>query len=98
MEFINMLEETPAKIFSLLGVSMFSMFFLFAVATTNASFEGADNTLPDIFAPQNVVSILDNVSNSYSNFVSAYFINPAKQDFALAYDNIAFIAENVAPQ
>ena len=90
-------QETPAKVFSLLGAAMFSMFLLFGVTLTNASFTGTETTLPDIFAPVNVTASLDNIANSYSKFVYANLLDQASQDYALAADNISFAIDEASP-
>ncbi|MBI5530431.1 MAG: hypothetical protein HY918_02935 [Candidatus Doudnabacteria bacterium] len=92
-----MTQETPGKVFSLLGAAFASMFFLFAVTTSNASFEKMEVPFPDVFAPSQVVATLDSVANGYSNFVYANLINPAKQDYAFYADNVSFVAEEAGP-
>ena len=79
-----MTEETPAKVLSLLGVALVSMSFMFAVTVSNASFTQVYNPMPDIFAPANVMAVLDNVSNSYSNFVYAQLVRPEAPGYAMA--------------
>jgi len=91
------IQETPAKVLSLLGTAMFSMFLLFGVTFTNASFERTENIMPDVFSPANVTAMLDNVSSGYSNFVQQTLLVPLQQDYALAQDNIAFIIDEAGP-
>ena len=92
-----MTQETPAKVFSLLGTAVFSMFFLFAVASTNASFSKTETTLPDAFSPNNVMAFLDNVSSSYSNFVDANVVEPAQDSYAIAKYNLDYIIDEAGP-
>jgi len=91
-----MTEETPAKVMGLLGVSLFSMAFLFAISLTNASFQGTETALPSPFSPDKVVAILnhdpfgpehilpglDKVASAYSNFVHQNVTGPAQESFA----------------
>ena len=91
-----MIEETPAKVMGLLGVSLFSLAFLFAVSLTNASFRGTETQLPSPFSPDKVVALLnhdpfgpehvmpglDKVASSYSNFVHQNVTGPAQESFA----------------
>jgi hypothetical protein len=93
-----MTQETPAKVLSLLGISLVSMAFMFAVTISNASFTQVYNPVPDIFGPSKVVAALDNVSNSYSNFVYAQFVRPEAPEYAMAADNLAFIGQNAGSQ
>ena len=93
-----MTQETPAKVFSLLGAALVSLSFMFAVTVSNASFTQVYNPVPDIFAPAKVMTVLDKASNSYSNFVYAQFIRPEAPGFAMAADNLAFIGQEAGPQ
>lgn len=90
-------QETPGKVFGLLGASFVSMFFLFAVTVSNASFERMETPFPDVFAPSKVVAVLDNVASNYSQFVFANLVNPAKQDYGFYADNISYIGQEVGP-
>ena len=92
-----MTEETPVKVMSLMTAALTSMFFLFTVAFSTASFQGVQQAMPDPFAPAKVVAALDNVSNSYAMFVDKYLINPAQSEYAYISDNVNFVAENVSP-
>lgn len=93
-----MTEESPQKVLSLLGVALVSMSFLFAVTITNASFTKTEMPLPDVFGPQNVVSVLDGAANDYSNFVTAYLVQPAQSDLAYfvssVNQNAAWVMDN----
>jgi hypothetical protein len=92
-------EESPAKVMSLLGVALSSMFFLFAVTVSSPGFGvQQQNPFPDPFAPAKVMAVLDNTSNSYSNFLNAYLFEPAGQQVAFLQDNASFIADNAGPQ
>jgi hypothetical protein len=93
-----MTQETPAKVFSLLGAALFSMALLFSVTLSNASFDKVYSPLPDIGSPTQVVSMLDYASNGYSKFVYANLITPAKYTFAFMGDNAAYAAQNAGSQ
>ena len=93
-----MTQETPAKVLSLLGVALVSMSFMFAVTLSNASFTQVYNPIPDIFSPAKVMAVLDNVSNSYSNFVYDQLVKPEAPGYALAADNLAFIGQGAGHQ
>lgn len=82
----------------LLGAALLSMSFLFAVTFSQASFSQVYQPLPDVFAPANVVASLDQVSHDYAIYVQKTFIARAQSDYALAADNIAFIAQEDGPQ
>jgi len=84
--------ESPAKVMSLVGVSLFSMAFLFSVASTDASFSGTYGHISDPFAVGNVVSVIDNASQSYSNFLAVNFIEPIAKDYKIYGENIAWIS------
>ncbi len=86
-----MTQESPEKVFSLLIASLFSMAFLFAVTTTDASFAGAQTQAYDLFAPQRVVSVLDSAAASYSKFISNNFLQPLTADYTVYADNRAWI-------
>ena len=45
-----------------------------------------ENPFPDVFAPTNVVAVLDNAASVYSRFVYENLINPAEQDYAYYAD------------
>ena len=90
-------QESPAKVMSLLGGALASMFFLFMVTASGASFDNAQ-AMPDPFASQNVVAILDVTANSYNNFLQAYLIQPATEQYAFVGDDVAFIVDNAGPQ
>ena len=87
-------EETPGKVVGLLGSALASMAFLFMVTISNASFQGAQVTVPDPFAPQNVVAVLDTVSKGYSNFLDANLFKPAAQEVAFVQDNVNWVIDN----
>lgn len=92
-----MTEETPAKIFSLLGVAMTSMFFLFAVTVTNASFTQTEKPFPVAFNPEQVVAVLDNSANSYSKFIDENLVRPQKQSFAILQYNVNYVIDEAGP-
>ena len=92
-----MTNETPAKVTGLLAVALSSMFFLFAVCVTNANFSQTEKPFPDPFSVNNVVSVLDNVSNSYSNFLAAHLFEPAQNSYAMYQYNLAYVMDNAGP-
>lgn len=73
-------EETPGKVAGLLGASVFSLFLLFAVSTTNASFNGSESHFPSPFDPENVVAMLNSNPFSPENVVA--FVDNATAGFA----------------
>ena len=93
-----MTQETPAKVCCLLGASLFSMFFLFAVAATNASFSGTEMALPDTFSPDRVIAALDSASAGYSQFLEANLIQPATKSYGELADNYNFVVGEIADQ
>jgi len=90
-------QESPGKVLSLLGASLFSLFMLFGISATNASFSKTEFSLPDPFGPANVVSALDNFANSYSKFVEVYLVQPGQQSYAVYTDNLNFVIEEAGP-
>jgi hypothetical protein len=90
-------QESPAKVMSLLAVSLTSMFFLFMVTVSNASFQQAQ-ALPDPFSSTHVVAMLDSASNGYANFLNQNLIIPAHRDYGFVGDDVAFVAQNAGPQ
>jgi hypothetical protein len=89
-----MMNETPAKVISLLGVALTSLAFLFAVTVTDANFSKVQVQFPDPFNPEKVMAVLDTAANSYSTFVAMNLVEPAKKDFAVAADNISWVSQN----
>ena len=98
-----MTEESPAKVMGLLGVSLFSLAFLFAVSMTNASFSGTPVALPDFgpqgvvamissdpMGPQHVMPVVDEVASAYSNFVHQNLTGPVQESVAFAQANFTF--------
>ena len=83
---------------SLLGIALVSLSFMFAVTISQASFTQVYNPIPDVFAPAKVMAALDNVSNSYSNFVYAQLVRPEAPEYAMAVDNLAFIRDQSGAQ
>ena len=92
-----MTQETPVKVLSLLGTAIASLFFLFAVTVSNASFEKMETPFPDTFAPANVMAMLDTTANSYAKFVEVNLVKPGQQDYAFYADNISYLADEVGP-
>ena len=94
-----MTQETPGKVMSLLGAALFSMAFLVSVAYTNASFTQTEIAMPSPFDPGSVVSGIDQIASSYSNFLYANVIDSVSQDFALAGDStITSVLDTISPQ
>jgi hypothetical protein len=89
-------QETPGKVMALLGASLFSMAFLFAVTISNSSMDKVYNPIPDPFSAGKVVAFLDNTSKSYSDFLAVNLFNPEKQSVALAADNINYIGDSLS--
>jgi len=89
-----MTHETPAKVFSLLGVALASLAFLFMVTISDASFEGSMYAIPDPFAPQQVVALLDTTAHGYAMFLNENLFAPAQHDYAIVADNVSWIAGN----
>lgn len=88
------MQETPEKVVALLGTALASLFMLFVVTSTNASFQGQELSFPDPFAPAKVVSMLDNAAHGYSQFVAVQLVRPGAQSYALAADNIRWVIDN----
>ena len=97
-----MTNETPGKIFALLGVALTSMAFLFVVTATNASFSGTEpgsgSQLLSMFNPDKVMAVLDNVSASYSHFLAVNLFQPARQDALALRDTGRWIIDNTDTQ
>lgn len=89
-----MTEETPAKVASLLGVALSSMFMLLAVSMTQASFQGTEVAMADPFSPAKVMSVLDNTSADYSMFLQRNLFTPVKNDLAFYQDTGSWIIDN----
>ena len=91
-----MTQETPAKIMSLLGVALTSMFFLFAVSVSNANFTQTEKTFPAVFNPDQVVAVLDNAANSYNKFVQTNLVEPGVQSYAILQDNVNYVIDEAS--
>ncbi|MBI3231640.1 MAG: hypothetical protein HYZ51_00985 [Candidatus Doudnabacteria bacterium] len=89
-------EETPGKVMGLVGVALFSMAILFGVSMSNASFQGAEYALPNPFAPQKVVSVVDTGVQSYANALAG-FLEPARQAIALHVSEMQWIVSEASP-
>ncbi|HVY67999.1 MAG TPA: hypothetical protein VHA30_03860 [Patescibacteria group bacterium] len=92
-----MTQETPAKVFSLLGVALSSLFFLFAVTVTNASFSQTEKPFPATFNPDRVMAFLDQTSNSYARFFHEDFVAPGVQSYAIMQDNVNYVIDEASP-
>ncbi len=90
----KMLEETPTKVMSLLGVALASMVMLFMFTATDATFSGSQMSVADPFALDKVVSTIDYASAGYSNFLQANLILPVQDQYAMVSDNVSWIASN----
>ncbi len=88
-----LIKETPEKVLSLVGAALFSFAFLFAVSATDASLAGTYASIPDPFSPEKVVAVVDNVAQSYSNFLSANFIQPLAVDYKVYGENLVWLAQ-----
>lgn len=87
-------EETPGKVFALLGTALFSLAFLFAVNVSEASLAKVYNPIPNPFSPQHVVQNIDNAAASYSKFVSQNLVEPAKTDYGWYFQEVAWVWDN----
>ncbi len=87
-------QETPGKVMALLGTAMFSLAFLFAVASTDIGFNGSTTEINDPFSMQNVVSGIDSIASAYDKFLYANLVQPAEETYALYADNLAWLADN----
>jgi hypothetical protein len=97
-----MTEETPTKVMGFLGAALMSMAFLFVVTATDASFAGTKSAMPDPFAPQHVVAVIDSAANGYSGFLTAYLFQPAQSDYAYftgsVKDDSSWVLDNTDTQ
>lgn len=91
-----MTEETPGKVFGLLGAALASMFVLFVVSSTNASFAGteAGMALADPFNPDKVMAELDGAAAGYSQFLTQNLFQPVQADLAFYTDTGRWIIQN----
>lgn len=89
-----LVDETPSKVISLLGVALASLAFLFIVSATDAGFEGTLSQVPDPFSPARVVAVIDNAASSYSVFLATNLIQPAKADYTVVADSVSWTASN----
>ena len=85
-----LMQETPGKVMGLLGATLFSMALLFSVSLSNASFVSSEYALPDPFAPQKVVSVIDGFAASYSHSL-ANFAAPAKNAMAIHAEGVKWV-------
>lgn len=53
-----------------------------------------ESPLPDVMGPQNVVAVLDTVSNTYASFLNTNLFFPVQASYALAADNISYVFDN----
>jgi hypothetical protein len=91
-----LVEETPGKVMTWLCTAMASLAFLFVVSATNASFTGSPVAVPNPVNPQKVVAVLDYTAAGYTHFLNANLFTPVEQSYAIASDNISWIAGNAA--
>lgn len=92
-----MTQETPAKVLSWLGVSVASMFLLFAVSYTNSSFTQTEVAFPGTFNPEQVVATLDNVAKAHSEFVAYNVVNPWLESYTILQDNVRYVIDEASP-
>ncbi len=88
-------EETPGKVMTFLGASLFSMALLFAVSLSDASFSFVYKPLPDPFAPEIVVNKIDAFAASYSVALKQ-FAAPASESFVIHWDQIKWVGEEAS--
>ncbi len=89
----SLVEETPAKVVSLLAAAMLSLAFLLTVSVSNASFAGTAQALPNPFAPEKVVAVIDTAAASYSSFLSANFIQPLTSSYKVYGENLSWLMQ-----
>lgn len=75
-----------------LGAALFSLAFLFSVSTTNAGFSSSEYALPNPFAPEKVVGVIDQVAADYSKVLLA-FLEPAREAVAVHMEGVAWISD-----
>ena len=93
-----MMNETPVKVVSLLGVALTSLAFLFAVTVSDASFSGTQSGILEPINTTAVLSSLDDFSNSYRQFLTENLFTPVKNDYAMVSGNISWVSENASDQ
>lgn len=91
-----MLAETPAKVMTLLCVSLASMAFLFVVSATNASFTGSPVAVANPVNPAQLMTMVDYTAAGYSSFLHQNLFAPVQQSVAMTTDNVSWIASNAA--
>lgn len=82
-----LVKETPAKVSTLGLAAIFSLFMLFSVSFTEASFEKVANPLPNPFGPEKVMAVIDNTAWSL-NILAQDFTGPVRQ--AVAFHSQGF--------
>ncbi len=75
-----------------LGAALFSLAFLFSVSATNAGFSSNEYALPNPFAPEKVVSVIDQAAADYSKALLA-FLEPAREAVAVHMEGIDWISD-----
>ncbi len=91
-----LIKETPSKVMGLLGTALFSMAFLFAVSLSGAQLSGTlEASLPDPFAPEKVMAVVDSFAAGYSGVVMG-FAEPARQAVAEHTEAIAWAIEEAS--
>lgn len=83
-------NETPGKVLGLLGLSLFTMAFMFSVSITEASFAGTRNPLPEPISSAKAMAVIDNAAASYSQFLTVNFIEPVSEDYKIYGENLSF--------
>ncbi len=89
-----LLEETPTKVMTLLGVALTSLVMLFVFTATDASFSGSQTSVYDPVSLDKVVSVIDNTALGYSNFLQANLIKPMGEQLAMVTDNVSWVTDN----
>lgn len=90
-----MTDETPVKVLSLVGAAVISMFFMAAVANSGVAWgENSGVAISDPFSPANVMAVVDQTANVYSDAVNGYFLTPVNSDFGFMPENLAWIKDN----
>ena len=90
-------QESPAKVMTLLCVSMASLAFLFVVSATNSSFNGSPVRVPEPVNSAQVVSVLDSGAAGYTHFLQQNLFTPVQQSVALTISALGLDQPTQAP-
>ena len=77
-----MVEETPEKVLTLLGIALFSLAFLVGVSYTNSSFTKTEVAMPNPFGPTQVMASLNDVATGYKIFLASSPLQPPHVDLS----------------